>query len=180
MAVWSQDSYNHALHFAARAHLGQAMPRQAAETAALPYIVHPVMVAMEVVTALRAEPGRDEDLAVQCALLHDVIEDTPVTYEQLRAEFGGAVADGVQALSKDARLAKAERMADSLARIRRQPVEVWLVKLADRITNLRPPPVDWTPEKIAAYRGEAHEILAALGDGSPFLKARLGSKIEVY
>jgi (p)ppGpp synthase/HD superfamily hydrolase len=55
-------------------------------------------------------------------------------------------------------------MADSLRRIRVQPHDVWAVKLADRITNLAPPPAFWTAAKIAGYRAEAIMIADALGE----------------
>lgn len=55
-----------------------------------------------------------------------------------------------------------------------------MVKLADRITNLQPPPADWTPEKIKHYRAEALEIHSALKDTSLVLASRLIDKIECY
>jgi (p)ppGpp synthase/HD superfamily hydrolase len=164
-----------AAQFAAEAHLGQTVPGSE-----LPYLLHVTMVAMEVAAALRVEPDFDEDLAMRCALLHDTVEDTAVTYEQVAAAFGQAVADGVLALSKDPALPKEQQMPDSLRRIAAQPHEVWLVKLADRIVNLQRPPKYWEPDKIAAYRQEGHSILVALGEASPFLAARLAAKIEVY
>lgn len=130
---------------------------------------HVGLVAMEVIAALEVEPAGDPDLAVQCALLHDTIEDTAITYDDVVAAFGVAVADGVRALPKDPRLPKAEAMANSLRRIRDQPREVWLVKLADRITNLEAPPAYWSRDKRARYRDEAMDILAALGAASPYL-----------
>jgi (p)ppGpp synthase/HD superfamily hydrolase len=54
------------------------------------------------------------------------------------------------------------------------------VKLADRITNLAPPPPHWTPEKIRAYRAEAEGILSALGDASPFLSKRFAERLANY
>ena len=175
--TWSQELVDRTWRFAAQAHQGQTLPGTD-----LPYAVHPALVCMEVMAALRAEPGaeRDEDLAVQCALLHDVVEDTAVSAEEVRATFGAAVAAGVLALSKDASLPGHERMADSLRRIREQPREVWMVKLADRITNLAPPPLHWQQPRIAAYRAEALEILRALGEASPILAGRLADMIEVY
>lgn len=173
--VWSQDLVARAWRFAAGAHLGQTLPGTD-----LPYSVHVALVCMEVMAALRSRPGYDEDLAVACALLHDVVEDTPASVEEVRAAFGAAVAAGVLALSKDASLPRDERMADSLRRIREQPREVWMVKLADRITNLAPPPPHWTPARIAAYRDEAGEILRALGEASPLLAERLAQKIKEY
>jgi (p)ppGpp synthase/HD superfamily hydrolase len=172
---WSQDSYIKAYKFAANAHRGQTVPGTD-----LPYITHLSFVSMEVIAALHAGQGRDENLAVQCALLHDVIEDTEVTYRQVEQEFGSSVAGGVSALSKDKTLAKELQMADSLRRIRQQPPEIWMVKLADRITNLQPPPSHWTKDKIEKYREEAIEILDTLGEASDFLASRLREKIDGY
>ena len=173
---WSQEKYIKALRYAAEAHHGQTVPGSE-----MPYVVHVTMVAMEVIAALGHEDGLDGDLAVQCALLHDVIEDTGISYEKLAAEFGTDVAEGVLALSKSSLLkSKPEKMADSLERIKQQPKEIWMVKLADRITNLQPPPGHWKDEKIERYREEAEEILAALGDASKFLSERLAEKLQVY
>jgi (p)ppGpp synthase/HD superfamily hydrolase len=164
-----------AYKFAAEAHQGQLVPGTQ-----IPYLMHISIVSMEVIACLRHEPGHDEDLAVQCALLHDVIEDTKVTGHQIEAEFGHAVALGVYALTKNSVLDKARQMADSLEHIRRRPSAVWIVKLADRICNLQPPPHYWTREKRERYREEARQILQALGSASPYLAARLQSKIDGY
>jgi (p)ppGpp synthase/HD superfamily hydrolase len=172
---WSPNAYTAACRFAAKAHRGQTYP-----ATDLPYLMHLSFVAMEVMAALTVEPGHDGDLAVQCALLHDTIEDTNITYEQVAQAFGTPVAQGVLALSKNPRFAKAEKMQDSLERIRQQPHEVWMVKLADRIANLSAPPAYWTQEKIVAYRIEAIEIHRALQTASPYLSARLLSRIETY
>ncbi|MBI3327271.1 MAG: bifunctional (p)ppGpp synthetase/guanosine-3',5'-bis(diphosphate) 3'-pyrophosphohydrolase [Nitrospinae bacterium] len=172
---WSQDTYIKAYRFAAKAHHRQTVPGTD-----LPYIMHVSFVCMEVLAALTREKGHDENLAVQCALLHDVIEDTDATYEQVKAGFGEAVANGVFALSKDKALAKHLQLADSLRRIRQQRQAVWMVKLADRITNLQPPPSYWTRDNIVRYREEAMQIHQVLKDASPSLAARLLSKIEEY
>jgi (p)ppGpp synthase/HD superfamily hydrolase len=71
-------------------------------------------------------------------------------------------------------------MADSLARLRLQRPEVQLVKLADRITNLQPPPRPLEPGQAVAYREEAGRILAALGSASESLAERLRAKIDAY
>lgn len=171
---FSPDRYARALEFAARAHGEQKTPL------GLPYVVHVTSVAMEVMAALRAEPGRDEDLAVACALLHDVVEDTATTLAQVESVFGPAVAAGVAALTKDESLGKEEAMRASLAAIRAQPPEVAMVKLADRTTNMAPPPPQWSPAKVAAYRAEAESILDALAPASPALAARLRERIARY
>lgn len=135
---------------------------------------------MEVIAALNTESNCDGALAVPCSLLHDVIEDTDTVYAQVVELFGVAVADGVLALTKDQAVEKSLRMADSLRRIKQQPKEVWMVKMADRITNLQPPPPDWSKEKAARYRDEAIAIHEALREASGFLAERLLEKIEAY
>jgi (p)ppGpp synthase/HD superfamily hydrolase len=174
--LWSQEKYIAALKYAADAHLGQKAPGSD-----LPYVVHVAMVAMEIVAALQAEEGRDGDLTIQCALLHDVIEDAGKSYDDLQKTFGRGVAEGVLALTKINTLkSKAEKMADSLNRIKAQPSEIAMVKLADRIVNLQPPPAYWTAKKRRDYREEAMKILDSLGEASAFLSKRLSEKIERY
>lgn len=170
-----QDAWLEAWRFAARAHGGQVTPGEP-----FPYLMHLGAVGMEVLAAHQHSAFDDPVLAIQCALLHDTLEDTDTTEAALAARFGPAVASGVRALAKDESLPKAARMADSLQRIRQQPREVWAVKLADRITNLAPPPSTWRAEKITAYREEARRILEALGEAHAPLAARLSSRIEAY
>jgi (p)ppGpp synthase/HD superfamily hydrolase len=134
---------------------------------------------MEVIAALRAEPGRDEDLAVTVALLHDVVEDTTTPLGEIEAQFGPRVAAGVSALTKNKALGKVA-MEDSLARIQGQPTEIAMVKLADRVTNLAPPPVNWPAAKVADYREQGQLILDRLRGASPFLSARLVERLGVY
>jgi (p)ppGpp synthase/HD superfamily hydrolase len=188
---WDRDSYIKACKFAARAHQGQLYPGTE-----LPYLMHLSFVSMEIVAALDAESGRDGDVAVACAWLHDTIEDTNIvadplelefgtqypndTYDLLSAEFGAKVANGVAALSKNQTLEKTKQMADSLDRIQQQPPEIWMVKLADRISNLQSPPHDWDKNKIIRYRDEAILIHDRLHPASPFLASRLATKIENY
>jgi (p)ppGpp synthase/HD superfamily hydrolase len=74
----------------------------------------------------------------------------------------------------------AAQMEDSLRRIRRQPREVWMVKMADRIANLVPPPYHWDDAKIAAYRQEAIAIYEALHTANAVLADRLRVRIEGY
>jgi len=76
MTLWSQDKYIKALRCAAEAHSGQAFPGTN-----LPYLMHINLVGMEVMAAISMDQNkRDGDLAVQCALLHDVIEDADPRY----------------------------------------------------------------------------------------------------
>ncbi|BCL38840.1 HD domain-containing protein [Nostoc sp. MS1] len=175
MQQWSQENYIKAYKFAAQAHQGQKIPGSE-----IPYIMHLSFVSMEVIAALSAEQVQDGDLAIQCAILHDTIEDTDTSFENIKTEFGELVANGVLALTKNSSLEKHLQMADSLRRIKEQPREIWMVKLADRISNLQAPPHYWTQEKIIRYREEGREIYQALQDASSYLGSRLASKIEDY
>ncbi len=172
---WSQDIFIRALSFAARAHRDQKLLGTE-----YPYLYHITLVGMEVIAALNMEGDRDGDLAIQCALLHDVLEDTDITPEQLRREFGSDVSEGVEALTKNRSLSRSKRIEDSLQRIVRQPKEVWMVKMADRITNLQQPPAHWDKEKIREYREEALLIYENLREGSLLLADRLKLMIDNY
>jgi hypothetical protein len=174
---WSPDRYRKAWNFACRFHEGQKVPGTE-----IGYANHLGSVAMEVIGCLdRSHDFCNPDLAVQCALLHDSIEDANIRYEWLVSEFGRCVADGVRALTKDPTCGdKLAQMRDSLLRIKQQPREVWIVKLADRITNLQPPPKHWSKPKIEQYREEAALIRDELGAASKYLRERLNQKIRNY
>lgn len=177
MKHWSQELYLKAWNYASNAHNEQYLPGSD-----LPYINHIATVAMEVISAItRDKEVENPNLAVQCALLHDVIEDTPISFEDLKQQFGQEVAQGVLALSKDPSLPKTgTQMQDSLTRIRSQPQEIWMVKLADRVANLQPPPRHWPISKIANYHAQAIQILETLSSASETLSQRLTTKIRQY
>ncbi len=173
----TQNLYQKAIRFAAQKHAGQG---QTITGTILPYVVHLSNVAMEILLAAPHSPGFDIDFAVQLALLHDTLEDTNTTIQELESEFGRDIAEGVQALTKNEALPKPMQMADSLQRIKTLRKEVWAVKLADRITNLQPAPPHWDDARINAYRLEALEILSALEGGNSYLEKRLSQKIGQY
>ena len=172
---FSRDLCMRAWHFAAARHGAQKVPGSE-----LPYITHVGAVAMEVLATIALEDLAIPDLAVACALLHDTVEDTPTTTEEIADAFGIAVANGVRALSKDKAVPKPEQMADSLRRIQEQPREIWIVKLADRCVNMEPAPAHWPMDKRRAYQRQAVTILEQLGSASPSLAARLREKIARY
>lgn len=177
---WAQDVYVKAWDFATEAHEGQTYggPKEGQRIA---YINHIGSVAMELICGLNEAPHLDGNLAVQCALLHDTLEDTDVDFQLIETTFGQDVAEGVQALTKNAQLfTKEAQMQDSLDRIKRQPKEVWMVKMADRITNLSEPPSYWTDEKREQYKQEAQVIYDELHEASAFLASRLFDRIRDY
>jgi (p)ppGpp synthase/HD superfamily hydrolase len=180
MKNWSIDTLQDVWQLATELHDGQKYggPRQGQQ---IEYINHIGSVVFEVMAALQQTQEMNAELALTCAILHDTLEDTGITLEEIRSQFGTAVADGVLALTKDAEIAdKNEKMLDSLTRIQQQPHEIWAVKLADRICNLYAPPFYWSNEKKQAYLEESKLIFAALKDGNVYLANRLALKIQEY
>ncbi|HEX8576491.1 MAG TPA: HD domain-containing protein [Flavobacterium sp.] len=172
-----QAKYQKAIKFAAKRH---ADKNQLIPGTNLPYVVHLSNVAMEILIAAQKTEKFDSEFAVQVALLHDILEDTETTYDEIAMEFGKEIAQAVLALTKDSKIPKEERMADSLNRIKKLPKEVWAVKLADRITNLQVPPEHWWNKKIIEYQKQAVLIYDSLKDGNEYLGNRLSEKITAY
>ncbi|NCB84841.1 MAG: bifunctional (p)ppGpp synthetase/guanosine-3',5'-bis(diphosphate) 3'-pyrophosphohydrolase [Bacteroidia bacterium] len=173
----TQSLYQKAIKFAASKHAEQ---NQTVPGTNLPYVVHLSNVAMEIMIASFYTDDFDLDFAVQVALLHDTIEDTCTTFDELETEFGTDIAKAVLALTKNNSLPKEQQMNDSLKRIKSIPTEIWAVKLADRITNLQPPPPHWDNDRKNRYREEAKLIHSELKYGNEFLAKRLEGKIEEY
>jgi len=179
--IWDREKYLKAWHFASIKHSGQKYgghePGQQID-----YITHIGQVAIEVIWAIgMTKTIYNANLAVQCALLHDVLEDTQTTLDEIKTEFGQDVANGVLALTKNEKLpTKEEQMNDSLSRIKAEPKEIWMVKLADRISNLYRPPFYWDHLKISKYIIESEMIFDELHVANDILAKRLLDKIEYY
>jgi len=177
--LFSVDFFKENLAFALRAHGEQKTPH------GLPYSMHLLSVAGEVINALYVEPlSYDENnVAIACALLHDVNEDTPskITKESSLAGNAEVIAKGVLALTKDKNLPSKEmQMRDSLERLKKRQNCVAMVKLADRITNLGEPPKHWDEAKKRKYCEEATLILQEIGYAHRYLAKKLYEKIEAY
>ena len=170
---WSQDLFFRAFSFAARAHNGQKIPGSD-----LPYITHIACVCAELMAVV--DEKVDGELAIQCGALHDTIEDTKTTFPDIEKEFGNRVAMGVNALSKNRELDKAIQLEESISRILQEPKEIWMVKMADRITNLNPPPSFWTDDKKQHYLEQSVVLYDTFKDANSTLAGRLKQRIEEY
>lgn len=180
MKKWSIDNLQKTWYLVAKLHQGQKYGGDE-ENLQIEYINHIGSVAFEIINSFNFEENIDTDLAITCALLHDTIEDTEVTFDKVKDLFGEQIANGVSALTKNTSLEnKNEQMTDSLFRIKQQPKEVWSVKMADRICNLYAPPYYWTTEKKKEYHKESLLIYDNLKEGNIYLANRLKEKIDDY
>lgn len=180
--MWNQDNYNKIIDFVGRAHNGQMNYAKD-----MPYVVHLAKVADEAIKlVVSGNYVGNPDLLIAVALLHDILEDTNTTYEQLEYMFGETVAKCVLSLTRntqldeDGSIVREASLLDSIQRIKKQPIEAAIVKLCDRITNLQDVPVIWTRDKVEQYKKESQILLNELGYANEYLKERLRQKIENY
>ena len=156
-----------AAHFAAQKHAGHRRKGAAAE----PYINHLLEVA-ELVSSALAEP--DTNLVI-AALLHDTVEDAEVTKEELVETFGSDVADLVMEVTDDKSLPKAERKRLQIFHASQISVRAQVIKLADKISNLRgildSPPADWSGERKQEYFEWAKRVVDGLSAPNEMLRA---------
>lgn len=170
---------NQAILFATIAHGNQV--RKGNEH--IPYMFHPIDVANEVIY-YSGLPIEEMEQAAVVAILHDTVEDTHVTLRDIADQFGSHIADGVRAMSKDAKLGKHEgndksaSLQENLERLKASPRWVQVVKLADRTSNLKSFPSFWSREKIECYLHEATITAEALKESSLGLYVRLMSRIQ--
>ena len=171
----TQTLYLKAIKFAGEKHSKQKVPGTSSN-----YLLHLSNVAMEILIASYNTKNFDLDFAVQVALLHDTMEDTETTLNELELIFGTQIAEAVLALTKNEDLPKDVQIQDSIIRIKKLQSEVWAVKLADRISNLQAPPPYWDSEKKQNYFSQSKLILKELRDGNEYLEKRLEAKIIEY
>jgi guanosine-3',5'-bis(diphosphate) 3'-pyrophosphohydrolase len=156
-----------AVHFAADKHRSQRR-KDAAQS---PYIDHPIEVAQ-----LLWEVGGVRDAAViVAALLHDTIEDTETTREELGDRFGPEVLSLVLELTDNKSLDKAERKRLQIANAPHKSAAAKLIALADKCCNLRDllhsPPRDWSSDRRREYLLWTERVVAGLRGASPALEA---------
>ncbi len=173
--LWDNKVVQKALFFATKAHEGQTMK----QPTGTPYSAHVVGVLLNVVNFC-CKDKLDWNFVCCCALLHDTLEDTQTTYEQLANLFGKKVADGVLALTKNEQLPYEKQMPDSIERIKKQPREIAVVKLADRLFNIRDRVPSWTKQKQDFYIEEAKLIYENLKYANENLANALEKAIGEY
>ncbi|WP_459190627.1 HD domain-containing protein [Ralstonia pseudosolanacearum] len=156
-----------AISFAAEKHRNQRRKDHEAS----PYINHPIALA----NVLANEAGVEDERVLMAAVLHDTIEDTETTEQELLRLFGKDVTDIVMEVTDDKSLPKTERkrlQVEHAAHISRRAK---LVKLADKVCNLRDiaqsPPADWPLERKQEYFDWAKAVVDGLRGVHPGLEA---------
>lgn len=147
-----------AIAFASEKHSSQR--RKDAEKS--PYINHPIAL-----VDVLANEGNVTDIATLCAAaLHDTIEDTEATAEELRSIFGEKITTIILELTDDKSLPKHVRKEKQIEHAAHCMPETKVVKLADKICNLRniltAPPTDWAAERKKAYFDWAANVVEGL------------------
>ena len=150
------DHIRAAFEYADRCHEGQK--RKSGE----PYIIHPLAVAQIVAEELKLDSE-----SIEVALLHDVIEDTPATHEDVAKLFSPTIADLVEGVSKLTRIQYATKEDEQMENLRKmlmamsKDIRVILIKVSDRLHNMRTMEYQ-SPEKQKQKSLETMEIYAPI------------------
>ncbi|XP_072474600.1 guanosine-3',5'-bis(diphosphate) 3'-pyrophosphohydrolase MESH1-like isoform X3 [Notamacropus eugenii] len=158
-----------AADFAARKHRKQRR-KDPEET---PYINHPIGVAR----ILSHEAGVTDITVLQAALLHDTVEDTNTTLEEVEERFGAEVRRVVEEVTDDKELPKLERKRLQVENASRSSRAAKLVKLADKLDNLRDlnrrTPKGWSEQRVQEYFEWAAQVVKGLQGTSPQMEGAL-------
>lgn len=164
------------LLFAAKKH--QYQTRKDPE--ATPYIIHPMGVAEQLIEIGHVS---DPDI-IMGALLHDTVEDTETSFEEINQHFGERVKLFVRELTDDKSLPKAERKRMQIVNASHKSAGAAMIKLSDKLYNLndlqKNPPADWAKERIDQYFQWAEEVVNKLPWVNSDLKNAVDKIISSY
>lgn len=164
-----------ALEFAAERHRDQR--RKGAD--ASPYINHPIGIASMIANV----GGVSDATTLLAAILHDTIEDTETTPEELEALFGRDVRDAVMEVTDDKKLPKLERKRLQVEHAPHMSLAAKLIKLADKTSNVREisvnPPHDWPMERRMDYLDWAERVVAGCRGANGALEARFDETVRL-
>ena len=119
-----------------------------------PYIIHPISVAQTL-----TDHGFSDESLLAAAVLHDVVEDTRVTAEDLHREFGSRIAEIVDELTDDRTLPKHERKLEVVRHIGSRSREARLIKIADLVSNVSSLPDQWPRFRKDGYIRWAENVM---------------------
>lgn len=163
-----------ALAFAAEKHSTQRRK----DAAATPYINHCILVAR----VLLREGGLTDESLLLAALLHDTVEDTDATFDDLRARFGDEVAALVGEVTDDKSLPKDERKRLQVEHAREASVRAKQLKLADKICNVRDlahsAPATWPASRLLEYLDWSTAVVDNCRGASAELEAAFDAAVQ--
>lgn len=163
-----------AASWAAKKHSGQKRKGKEGE----PYINHP----LEVANLLASIGGIDDVNVLTAALLHDVVEDTATSPEELSRRFGKTVADIVLEVTDDKSLPKQERKRLQVEHAPNLSTGAKLVKLADKISNITDvidrPAEDWDDRRRREYVDWGEDVAAGLRGVNTALESHFDELIK--
>ncbi len=143
-----------------------------------PYINHPI----EVAHVLYAEGGVSDPEIIAAALLHDTIEDTVTTYDEVRGQFGKRVADIVVEVTDTKFLGKRTRKKLQSAKAGHASAAAQQVKIADKLCNLRDmlasPPAKWSEKRKHEYFDWAKAVVEQVRGANPKLAEKFDAVWE--
>ena len=165
-----------ALKFAAKKHRDQRRKDQGVT----PYINHPI----EVAEILWFQGNVRDMITIVGALLHDTLEDTNATDEEIRQQFGEQVLALVQEVTDDKSLPKLERKRLQIEHAPHQSARAKQVKLADKICNvtdiINSPPHNWSLKRCQEYIDWSKQVVAGLRGINPALEACYDAIVTDY
>jgi guanosine-3',5'-bis(diphosphate) 3'-pyrophosphohydrolase len=148
------------------------------DAAATPYINHPILVAR----VLMREGGLSDESLLIAAILHDTVEDTDATVDEIRGKFGPEVASLVGEVTDDYRLPKTEHKRMQVEHAPHASVAARQLKIADKICNVRDlahsAPWEWPASRLLEYLEWSEAVVAGCRDASPQLAAVFDAAVQ--
>jgi guanosine-3',5'-bis(diphosphate) 3'-pyrophosphohydrolase len=155
-----------AIHFAARKHRNQR--RKDVEKS--PYINHPI----ELAELLSRVGGVTDLITLQAAILHDTVEDTDTSFEELEEHFGAEIRKIIEYVTDDKTLPKDVRKLLQIEHAPHIPQRAKQVKIADKISNVlgvtQAPPADWSLERRVEYLDWTEKVVNGCRGCNPNLE----------
>lgn len=155
--------------FAAIKHKDQRRKNKAKD----PYINHPI----EVATLIQTVGKCNDENTLKAALLHDVVEDTNTSIDEIINQFGKDVANIVMEVTDDKSLSKYERKINQINSASKKSHEAKVIKLADKLSNLSSladdPPVNWDKVTILGYFIWSYKVISNLRGTNEGIEAEL-------
>ena len=169
------DTVLKAMKFSAEKHRNQRRK----DSEKTPYINHPIDVAAELGQAGVVDPD-----VIAAALLHDTIEDTDATTEEVSELFGDEILNIVLACSDDKSLAKVERKKEQIRHAEFASNKAKLVKLSDKYSNMKTmfdnPPSQWSKEVVLGYVYWTYAVVRPFPDLNSYFKEKLNEEFMKF